>query len=152
MSDSHDCRGRAWALLLATQARVVARAESALAEAGLPPLAWYDLLWELEKADSGRLRMHELAERLVLSRSNVTRLADRVQKAGLVRREPCSDDRRGFHCVLTPAGRVMRRRMWPIYRDVIERCFAAPLRDAEAAAMVRGLERVLRPLQPGRRS
>lgn len=144
MSEQDGDKGRAWALLLATRARVVAKAEAALSGAGLPPLAWYDLLWELEKADGGRLRMHLLADRLVISRSNVTRLADRMQQASLVRRELCGDDRRGYHCVLTPAGRAMRRRMWPVYRTVIERSFGAALSDPEAASMVRALERVLR--------
>ena len=95
------------------------RIERALAQAGLPPLAWYDVLWELEKAPERKLRMHDLAERVVLSRSNLTRLADRVENAGLLAREACPNDRRGNFCVITDAGRAMRKKMWPIYRDQI---------------------------------
>jgi hypothetical protein len=68
MSPSADPKGRAWALLLTAHARLLQEIEKDLAAAGLPPLAWYDVLWELEKADS-RMRMHELAYRIVLSRS-----------------------------------------------------------------------------------
>jgi DNA-binding MarR family transcriptional regulator len=135
---------RAWSLLLATQATLVERIEAALAEAGLPPLAWYDVLWELEKADAGRLRMHELARGVVLSRSNLTRLVDRLEGAKLTARERCPDDRRGAYAVLLPAGREMRRRMWPVYRREIERLFAAHVSDKEAGAMNATLTKVLR--------
>src|SRR5689334_8419202 len=87
----------AWSVLLATQATLVERIESALAAMELPPLAWYDVLWALERAEGGRLRMHELAQRVVLSRSNLTRLADRLEGAGLTLRERCPDDRRGAY-------------------------------------------------------
>jgi DNA-binding MarR family transcriptional regulator len=139
-----DAKGHAWALLLSTHAALVARVEAALAAAGLPPLEWYDVLWELEKADDGRLRMHDLARRVVLSRSNLTRLADRLADEQLIVREPCPEDRRGAYCVITAAGRALRRRMWPIYREAIDARFARHLSDAEAGAMSAALERVLR--------
>jgi DNA-binding MarR family transcriptional regulator len=136
--------GQAWALLLAVQARLTERIEEVLAEAGLPPLAWYDVLWELEKSDDGRLRMHELAERTVLSRSNLTRLADRLEQAGLIAREPSPDDRRGYFCAITRGGRDMRRKMWPTYAAQIEGLFAQHLGAREADSMVAALGRVLR--------
>lgn len=136
--------GQAWALLLAVQARLVERIEAVLAQADLPPLAWYDVLWELEKADDGRLRMHELAERTVLSRSNLTRLADRLEQAGLLAREPSPDDRRGYFCVLTRQGRDMRRKMWPVYSAQIDALFAQQLSARETESMVGALAKVLR--------
>src|SRR6185437_15320482 len=108
--------------------RVMGQAEHALAERGLPPLAWYDVLWALEQAPAGRLRMFELAERLVVARYNLTRIADRLVTAGLIERETCASDRRGAYCVLTRAGRQIRARMWPTYRDVIERLFGAQVK------------------------
>src|SRR5512141_1094896 len=126
---------RAWALLLATQATLIEKIEAALAAEDLPPLAWYDVLWELEKADGGRMRMHELAHTIVLSRSNLTRLIDRLEGAKLTAREPCPDDRRGAYAVLLPAGREMRRRMWPVYRKQIEALFASHLTGREAEAL-----------------
>lgn len=135
---------RAWRLLLAANTTLLERIETALAAADLPPLGWYDVLWELEKAEGARLRMHEIAERIVLSRSNLTRLADRLEKAGLIVREACPDDRRGAYCVITPAGRKMRQRIWPVYQDRIETLFAAHLSGDEAGVMAAALERVLK--------
>ena len=74
-------KGSVWALFLTTHAVLLERIETQLAQAGLPPLAWYDVLWGLERAPEQRLRMSELAEKVVLSRSNLTRLADRLADA-----------------------------------------------------------------------
>jgi len=135
---------RAWAVLLAVHATLVEKIEAALAAEGLPPLAWYDVLWELEKAADGRLRMSELAHSIVLSRSNLTRLIDRLEDAKLTARERCPDDRRGAFAVLQPAGREMRRRMWPVYRKQIETLFASHLGEKEAEALHATLAKVLR--------
>ena len=134
---------RAWSVLLAVHATLVEKIEAALAAEGLPPLAWYDVLWELEKAADGRLRMSELAHSIVLSRSNLTRLIDRLEDAKLTTRERCPDDRRGAFAVLQPAGREMRRRMWPVYRKQIESLFASHLTDKEAESMQSMLGKVL---------
>ena len=139
-----DPRARAWAVFLTAYATLLDRIEGRLAASGLPPLAWYDVLWELEKADGGRLRMHELAHRVVLSRSNITRLADRLQAAGLIAREQCADDRRGAYSALTPAGRAMRRRMWPVYAREIDALWSAHLSRAEGRAIGEALGRIVK--------
>jgi DNA-binding MarR family transcriptional regulator len=141
-----DPKGHAWARFFVTSALLVDRVESALKAAALPPLAWYDLLWILENADGGRMRMHDLAARVVLSRYNVTRLADRMEEEGVIRRERCEQDRRGAYCVLTPAGRALRRRMWPVYRAEVDACFGAQLSVGEARALGAMLEKVQRGL------
>ncbi len=138
-----DPKSRVWALFLAAHSQVIERIEAALTQAGLPPLAWYDVLWELEKAPDGKLRMHELAVRIVLSRSNLTRLADRLEHAKLLQRESCEDDRRGAYCVITAAGRTIREKMWPIYQQQIENFFTGHLNQAEAKIMVQALEKIL---------
>ena len=138
-----DPRGQAWALLLATHATLVERIEAALSAADLPPLAWYDVLWELEKAEDGKMRMSELAERVVLSRSNLTRLADRLEKAKVLRRESCADDKRGAYCAITRAGLQMREKMWPVYREQIDQLFGMHLNAEEARLMSLALEKVL---------
>jgi DNA-binding MarR family transcriptional regulator len=143
-----DPRQRAWALLLAAHARLLERIEAALAVAKLPPLAWYDVLWELEKAEDGRLRMHELAAQVVVSRSNLTRLADRLEDAGLLARKQAEHDRRGAYCVITAAGRRMREKMWPVYSAQIDGLFARHIGVAEAANMAEALRKVLQALQP----
>ncbi len=136
-------KGSVWALFLTTHAVVLQAIEARLAEAGLPPLAWYDVLWALERGENGRLRMHELAEKTVLSRSNLTRLVDRLEGAGLVTRERAEDDRRGAFAVLTPEGKAMHRKMWPVYQRCIEECFQAHVSDADAQTLAEVLQRML---------
>ncbi len=137
-----SARRHAWAVLLKAHARLVDRVEAALQEAGLPPLAWYDVLWSLETVGEGRLRMNELAERVVLSKSNLSRLADRLEAAGLIRREPSPGDRRGYYCAITAEGRAMRKTMWPVYRRQIDRLFGRHVTDDEARIVGACLERV----------
>jgi DNA-binding MarR family transcriptional regulator len=132
----------AWRSLLDAQATVVARAERALADAGLPPLSWYDVLWELFRAPERRLRMHELAERVTISRSGLVRFVDRLERAGAVTREACPTDRRGAYAVLTEAGAELLRKMWPVYAQTLNEAFASRLDDAEAEQVVAALGRV----------
>src|SRR5262245_16656275 len=109
-------KGSVWPLFLAAHAVLVDEIEARLAAVQLPPLTWYDVLWSLEQAPVQRLRMSELARKVVLSRSNLTRLVDRLEEAGLVARERSGEDRRGAYAVLTEQGRATRRRMWPPYQ------------------------------------
>ena len=74
----------------------------------LPPLGWYDVLWGLERTPERRLRMSELADQVVLSRSNLTRLVDWLEEEGLVARERSAEDSRGAYAVLTDKGQEMR--------------------------------------------
>ena len=139
-----DPKSHAWAVLLTAHATLIERIETGLREAGLPPLGWYDVLWELEKAEGGRLRMHELARRIALSRSNLTRLADRLEHAGLIAREDTPHDRRGYHCVITRAGLAMRKKMWPAYEAEIERLFSRHITVGEARAIGEALARAVK--------
>lgn len=132
-----------WALWLTTHAVLVEEIEARLAAAGLPPLAWYDVLWALERAGERRLRMRELADRTVISRSNLTRLVDRLVAAGLVERERDEDDRRGAFAVLTADGKAMRRKMWPVYAAAIKELFEDRIGEREALQMGDSLRGIL---------
>jgi DNA-binding MarR family transcriptional regulator len=132
-----------WPVFLTAHAVLVERVEARLAEAGLPPLAWYDVLWALDRAEGGRARLSNLAERIVLSRSNMTRLIDRLEQAGLVERERSEEDGRGSYAVLTPAGKSQRARMWPVYKAAISTLFESHLQPAEARVMNLVLRRIL---------
>lgn len=68
--------------------------------------------------------MKALTERVTLSRTGLTRLVDRIERDGLLRREPAPEDRRGAYVVITPAGIQLLRRMWPIYERVLDEAFA----------------------------
>ena len=150
VSKDQDPKGHAWALLLTAHATLIEKIEAALAQAELPPLAWYDVLWELEKAEGGKLRMHELARRIVLSRSNLTRLADRLEDAKLIAREDTPHDRRGYHCVITRAGLAMRKEMWPVYRGEIERLFSRHITVEEARTIGDALARAVKAARENR--
>jgi DNA-binding MarR family transcriptional regulator len=132
----------AWRALLNAQASVVRAIEEALANAGLPPLAWYDVLWAVRRAPGRQVRMAELADGLTLSRGGVTKLVDRVGSAGLLRRERAEDDGRGFYAALTDAGEEMLRRMWPVYARILRETFVDTLSNEEAAVISAGLVRV----------
>ena len=131
----------AWQAVLNAHASVVARVENALAEADLPPLAWYDVLWALRRAPGRRVRMAELAGSLTLSRGGLTKLADRLEATGLLHREPAEDDGRGLYAVLTEAGNDMLRRMWPVYSRVLRETFVEAISADEAAVIAAGLDR-----------
>ncbi|TMR30063.1 winged helix-turn-helix transcriptional regulator [Actinomadura geliboluensis] len=106
-----------WRTMLRAQARISRRLQAdLLARHGLA-LASYDVLLHLGEAPDGRLRMNDLADRVLLSRSGLTRLVDRMQRDGLVVRQSCADDARGLYAVLTAAGRDRLADATPTYRQ-----------------------------------
>ena len=138
-----DPRQRAWARFVTAQAMLLEHIEAAFSGADLPPLAWYDVLWILENADQGRLRMHDLARKAVVSRSNVTRLTDRMEKAGLVACSDCPVDGRGTVCELTARGRALRAKMWPVYKKQIDTLFGKHLDTREADLISTAFDRII---------
>jgi DNA-binding MarR family transcriptional regulator len=138
-----ETRRSAWPTFLTTHAIVVARIGACLAAAGLPQLAWYDVLWALDRAPDGQRRMHELSELTSISRTNITRLVDRLEAAGLAARDRACTDRRGAYAVITPAGRAMRRKMWAVYGPAIGALFDRHLRPEESEQLRGMLMRIL---------
>lgn len=136
-------KGSAWALFLTAHAVLVEKIEERFSAADMPPFGWYDVLWGLERAEGQRLRMHELAEKTVISRSNLTRLVDRLEVAGLVTRERATEDRRGAFAVLTAEGKSMRKKMWPVYSAAIREFFEDHISEKEAADFSDALRRIL---------
>jgi DNA-binding MarR family transcriptional regulator len=133
----------AWAALLQVHAALVPRIDRALQQAAGLPLSWYDVLLELAAAPGGRLTMGELAQRVVLSRTRVSRIVDELVAAGLVRREGNPDDRRSAFAVLTADGLARYRAAAPHYLASIEREFASGLTDGELGAVAAALHTVL---------
>jgi DNA-binding MarR family transcriptional regulator len=126
-----ETRLAAYRAFLTAHAAVIARIEREMAAAGAIPLTWYDVLLELYEAPERRLRLHELARRVVLTRSGLTRMVDRLEEAGLLRREPDPTDRRGAFA----AGHEALRRAWPVYARGITAYFARHLGEEEARAI-----------------
>ncbi|MFF2274579.1 MarR family winged helix-turn-helix transcriptional regulator [Agromyces sp. NPDC058126] len=133
---------RAWESLLRLHAAVLPRLERAVASEGGLPLSWYDVLLELNDG-GGRLTMGQLAERVVLSRTRVSRLVDELIAAGLVAREVNPDDGRSAYAVLTADGRRRFLAGAKAYLPAIDREFSPvgadgvrALADALEAALV----------------
>ena len=142
---------RVWRSFLGAHAASVGRIEAELEERRLIPLEWYDVLVAIQLAKDHRLRLMDIAQQLVLTRSNATRLIDRLEAIGLIRRERHEGDRRGTSAVLTAAGRQALRRAWPVYAKGIKQYFLSALKPAEVAVVGTALARVeqrARPLRP----
>lgn len=111
-------------------------------EQGLP-LTWYDILAHLDSAPEGCMRMQELAQSVLLSRSGLTRLIDRMADAGLVTRQPSEEDRRGRYAVITQEGRATLRRAIPGHIRGIQQHFLRYLDLFDVQALHRVLSKVL---------
>ena len=94
-------------------------------------LSAYEVLLFLADAPAGQLRMSELADGVLLSRSGLTRLVDRLAREGLVRRERCEDDARGLNAVITPAGRELFTRARTTHLEGVRRLYLSRFEDAE---------------------
>jgi DNA-binding MarR family transcriptional regulator len=132
----------AWRAFLTAHARVVRLIEVELAESAALPYLWYDVLVAVAEAPGRELRMGDLARALLLTRSNSTRLVDKVEAAGLVRRESAASDGRGTVATLTPAGLRALRRAWPVYARGIRSHFLEHLSKAEMRLLREALGRI----------
>jgi DNA-binding MarR family transcriptional regulator len=133
----------AWKGLLEAHSTLVARLDAELERDHGLPLTSYEVLMYLADADKGKLRMGELADRLLLSRSGITRLVDRLERQGLVRREPCEDDGRGYYAVLTDEGRDKLKVARPDHLSGVRRHFISRLSGSELDALAQVWERLL---------
>ena len=145
-------RLRTWRSFLEAHARVTAELAVELQESRGLPLSWYDVLEQLAGAPGGRLRMQELAASVLLSKSGLTRLFDRMEAANLVRREPCDTDARGILAVLTPAGRAALRGAAPVHMRGVQEHFARYLTNDEARVLERAFDKMLSALGPDHRA
>jgi DNA-binding MarR family transcriptional regulator len=91
--------------MLRAHAALTRELDAQLAREHKLPLSSYEVLLFLADAPDGRMRMAELAESVLLSRSGLTRLVDRLEREGLLERKPCESDARGFFAEITPKGR-----------------------------------------------
>lgn len=138
-----DPRLDAWRTFLVAHAQVRRQLERELQAEQALGLGEYEVLLLLARADHRRLRMNELADRLVLSRSGVTRLVDRLAGADLVERGSCETDRRGSWAILTAAGYERLRDASPTHLRGVGEHFLDRIPAAELEALRRTLDRVL---------
>ncbi|HTU16004.1 MAG TPA: MarR family transcriptional regulator [Solirubrobacterales bacterium] len=131
----------AWQAVRNAHQAVVERIEIALSEASLPPLAWYDVLVKLDSS-AAPVRPKDMLCQVSVTKSGLTRLLDRIEKAGLVERSFCSSDRRGTFLSITKAGRETLAEMKPIRDGVFREHFVESLSPEEADQISEMLGRV----------
>lgn len=122
-----DDRITAFGMFIEAFAAVMTKVEVALDHTAGVPVSWFEVLLRLARSPEHRLRMAELARQVGLSTSGLTRLVDRVEEAGYVRREVCASDRRGAHAVLTDKGEDLLRKALPPHLESIQEHVATPL-------------------------
>jgi DNA-binding MarR family transcriptional regulator len=132
----------AYTRLMRAQQCVLAAVEHDLKAAGFPPLAWYDALLELSRAERGMLRPVELEKQMLMPQYSTSRLIDRMVEAELVTRQTCPVDGRGQYVVITQAGRNLQKKMWDTYAAAIERHVGSKLSNRDAASLSDLLERL----------
>lgn len=142
-----------WRTFLQAHATVMRRLEAELEADGQVSLADLDVLMQLSNAEGRRLRMSELADTVLLSRSGMTRRIDRLEAVGLVRRHECAADRRGAFAGITEAGLERLHRARPTHLRGIEEHFVARLSDEELSQVREALTKLIppddRPAQDG---
>jgi DNA-binding MarR family transcriptional regulator len=141
-----------WRLFFESALALIDLLDTELEQAVGIPQRWYDALVHLEESPEG-IPMNELAERILYSKSGFTRVVDRMEEEGLVRRVRPEHDRRTILVVLTDKGTETMEHARRHHRDGIERHFSQHLTQADIKALTRALEKVsahAHPLRPGR--
>jgi DNA-binding MarR family transcriptional regulator len=131
-------------MLLEAHSALLDLLESELDEVGGLPLTWYDVLAQLEVSSTGRLTMNQLARSVLLSKSGITRLVDRMEKAGMIRRESCPTDRRVVYATPTSEGKKMFAKAAPVHLRGIEEHFSRHLTATETQAIKSALGKILK--------
>lgn len=131
-----------WATLLVTYNRVLKAIEKELKENDLPNLEWYDILWVLERSTDGKLRFNELGEKTDLAKYNVSRLAEKLRKEGLIKIESSIEDKRGLFAVITPKGLKCRISIWQVYELAILKNFGNKLSNEDHLQLKKILTRI----------
>src|SRR4051795_5403323 len=137
-----DPHREAWIAIAQTHAAVTGRLQEALTAAELPPLPWFEVLATLDRAPEQRLKMGDLAEALVITRGGLTKLVDRLIKAGLLERTFCETDRRVSYATLLPAGTELLDEMRPVVSGELALAFSANLSAAQAEELREMLDSV----------
>jgi DNA-binding MarR family transcriptional regulator len=132
----------AWRGLLRVHARMTKALDAELLREHGLPLSSYEVLLFLADAPGGRLRMSELADGVLLSRSGLTRLVDRMERDGLLCRERCEDDARGYHAAITGKGRALFARARRTHLDGVRERFLSHLSPEELRTLASLWEKV----------
>ncbi|MBL4740595.1 MAG: MarR family transcriptional regulator [Sneathiella sp.] len=135
---------KAWIMLLKAHRTALTSVENALKKAKLPPLIWYDILLELERSGDKGLRPFQLEKELLLPQYGISRILERMEKAGYLSREMCENDGRGQRLVSTEAGLKKRAEMWTVYGPAIEETVGTKLSPDQSKATAELLNLLLK--------
>lgn len=141
-----DLEQRAWAGFLRTHERLWRALEAGLATLDVS-MAEYDVLVRLDAAGAAGMRMSDLAERRLMSTGGLTRLADRLERRGLLERRRSSTDGRSLDAVITADGRRLMRRARRRHHEDLRELFFRPLADDDLHRLVQ----IWADLDPGHR-
>lgn len=133
----------AWLAVLQANAVLLQALEKDLEAAQGLPMTWFEVLVRLADAPEGRVKMQDLVDAALLTKSGVTRLVDRMETAGLVARCACDSDRRVTYASITDAGRKAIREAMPSHEADVEREFARHLTVDEQRVLRQLLTKVL---------
>ena len=135
MTTPSDISVRTWTLLIRAHNQALASVERTLKKNNLPPLIWYDILLELERVGDKGLRPFELERELLLPQYGVSRLIERIEKDGHLRRDVCEDDKRGQRLIITKSGKRLRQLMWRTYGPAIEDVIGRKLKSEQSETL-----------------
>jgi DNA-binding MarR family transcriptional regulator len=132
IAEPSDAVTDAWVRLVRAEREVVGQIEAELKAAGFPCLSWYDVLRHLKRQPDGRSSPRDIEDALLFEQYNLSRLLDRMEADGLVRRIPYPGDKRRQLVEITEEGRALQRRMWGVYGPAINRFIGEKLTETEA--------------------
>lgn len=138
----------AWQAFLKAHAVITRALERELIEAHRLPLAEYDVLVQLRAVEGGALRMAQLADQVLLSRSGLTRLVERLERGGLVRRAACPSDARGSFAVITERGTARLAEAAPDHLASVQAHFVKPLSEDQIESLRLALQQLVAAVPP----
>jgi DNA-binding MarR family transcriptional regulator len=133
----------AWARVMHAGQALQEMVEQDLKRAGFPPLAWYDVLYELDRAPNGLMPQSQVQSQTLLAQYNFCRLVDRMEREEVLKRQQCPRDGRSNDLRITEKGRALRKAMWPIYTKAIEANIGARLEAHETRQLSRLFAKLL---------
>lgn len=131
MTIPSDVTVQTWIQLARAFGAAMSSIEKALQDNALPPLSWYDVLLELERIEGAGLRQFELENALLLKQYSVSRLVEKIEKDGCLRRVATKEDGRGKRLLITKKGKELRQKMWLIYGPKIEDVIGKKMSQAQ---------------------
>lgn len=126
---------KAWCALFRSHKIVLAEIENKLKAAKLPPLLWYDVLWQLEQTAACGVRAFELQPKLLLPQYGMSRLINRMEAKGLIEKHECPEDGRGIALTITDQGRSIRQQMWAVYGPAMDNALGKKLTATEVTTL-----------------